>query len=996
MRFALLFALGSVLTLHARAVDSTTTPWGLRVLSIRLQCEHKLDVDEFLPIIAQKVGEPLDKTKVGESLKNLYATGRFTELRAEAEAAAGGVNLVFVARCQYFAGMVRVEGTLGTLEPRVLVDASRLRLGQPLTEDDLAEAHQRLSELLAASAYHQAQINHQIQPNPATEEADVVFTVRSGPAAHLSGVEFQGQAVFPPARLAHVAGWRNGTHLTSARLDRGLLKIHQFFVARNRPQATASVSERTYDPKSNTEKLLVQIQAGPLIQAHVDGAHLRPSKLKALLPIFRDGVVDDPALARSEIDLETYFQQNGYLAASVKAERKSGPSSEKVDIAFHVKRGQRAEFFGYGVKDNHRISTAELMAAINARAQGLFPPAPTYSRALVEQKKTALLALYKSKGFLDAQITPAIDDHYEQMPKHWFVNFQIMEGPQTTVRDLTLAGSYPGTEKELWPSLLCRPGQPYSPERAQADWDTLQDYFANRGYTQPNISLDATPVASDHPAASQGGTAGLSKAGQPAGEERQVDLTFRIEPGPQARIRRIVVLGNQHTRTGMIRRELLIHQGEPLNQSALLDSQRRLYEMGVFNQVQITPQDPRGSELDKTILVGVEEGRRWTLGYGGGLDVQRLGSSNPQGTFKASPRVSLEVTRQDVGGRAQTFTLRGQVSNIETGAGTAYQIPRLLGHPDLTLSFNGLDDRSRDILTFSTDRRVASVGVEKRFSASTLVQARYTYRRVQALDISNRIQPQDLPLLSKPARVGGLETSYVNDRRDNPSDATRGSNTVVDTAVYWRQFGSEANFIRFLGTNATYYRLGTHLVFARNTRFGVESPFGGLRAETVTPATGPSYVVLTHAIPLPERFFMGGSESDRGFSINQAGPRDPTTGFPVGGNALFLNSLELRVPLAERRLAFAFFEDAGNVYSTIRRMHLLKIDQNSPTNLDYTVHAVGVGLRYNTLVGPLRFDVGYSLNPPRYQVVTKVNNLPFAEVLRLPWFQFSFGVGQSF
>jgi len=512
VQFALLFALGFVLALHARAADSTSTPWGLHVVSIRLQCEHKMDVDEFLPIITQKLGEPLDKAKVGESLKNLYATGRFTELRAEGEPATGGVNLVFVARCQYFVGMVRVEGALGTLEPRVLVDASRLRLGQPLAEDDLAQAQKHLSELLAASAYHEAQINHQVQPNPTTEEADVVFTVRAGPAARLSDVQFQGQPVFPPARLVRVAGWRNGTHLSSARLDRGLLKIHQFFVAHDRPQAMASVSQRIYDPKSNTEKLLVQIQAGPLIQVHVDGAHIRPSKLKDLLPIFRDGVVDDPALARSETVLETYFQQKGYLTASAKGERKGGSGSEKLDITFHIMRGQRAEFFGYGVRDNHRIPTAELMAAISARAQGLFPPPPTYSRELVEQKKTALLALYKSKGFLDTQVTPVIDDHYGQEARHWFVNFEIMEGPQTTVRNLTLPGSYPGTEKELWPSLLCRPGQPYSPERAQADWDTLQDYLANRGYSQPNISLDAAPVPSEHPAASQDGTAGPSKA----------------------------------------------------------------------------------------------------------------------------------------------------------------------------------------------------------------------------------------------------------------------------------------------------------------------------------------------------------------------------------------------------------------------------------------------------------------------------------------------------
>ncbi|MCL5669822.1 MAG: outer membrane protein assembly factor, partial [Acidobacteria bacterium] len=92
------------------------------------------------------------------------------------------------------------------------------------------------------------------------------------------------------------------------------------------------------------------------------------------------------------------------------------------------------------------------------------------------------------------------------------------------------------------------------------------------------------------------------------------------------------------------------------------------------------------------------------------------------------------------------------------------------------------------------------------------------------------------------------------------------------------------------------------------------------------------------------------------------------TGYPIGGNALFLNSFELRVPLANNRLGVVVFHDMGNVYSTIRKMRLFKISQSSPADFDYTVHAVGVGLLYNTPVGPLRFDVGYSLNPPRYQV----------------------------
>ena len=199
--------------------------------------------------------------------------------------------------------------------------------------------------------------------------------------------------------------------------------------------------------------------------------------------------------------------------------------------------------------------------------------------------------------------------------------------------------------------------------------------------------------------------------------------------------------------------------------------------------------------------------------------------------------------------------------------------------------------------------------------------------------------------------------------------------------------------MRLSAQYSTYYSLGRHLVFARNTRIGIESPYGPLqRVDIPASATAPAQVVFTHDIPLPERFFMGGSESDRGFSINQAGPRDPLTGFPVGGNALFLNSMELRIRVQENRLGFALFHDFGNVFSSVREMRLLKVSQNSPTDLNYASHAIGVGIRYNTPIGPLRLDVGYNLNPPRFQV----QNPSGLGVSQLSHTQFFLGVGQTF
>ena len=458
-----------------------------------------------------------------------------------------------------------------------------------------------------------------------------------------------------------------------------------------------------------------------------------------------------------------------------------------------------------------------------------------------------------------------------------------------------------------------------------------------------------------------------------------MDIEFKIEPGLKETVRRVVVMGYGHTRPAIIRRELAVTPDEAFSQSDVLESQRRLYDLGVFNQVQIAPQDPESfAPTGRTVLVSVEEARRWTVGYGGGIDIQRLGGNQPQGQYKSSPRVSFDISRLNVDGRAQTLSFQGRFSTLDKGASLGYSVPHLASHRDLNLRLASLFDKSQDVLTFAAERAEASLSLEKRYSPAALLVGRFSIRHVLVDASTLKISAQEIPLLSRPARVAMFSGSYINDHRDNPADATRGSYSLVDAGISSDVYGSQANFLRVSAQNATYYRLGPHLIFARTSRFAVEDPYG---------KSGPSTV-----IPLPERLFMGGSESHRGFSINQAGPRDPQTGFPLGGDALFFNSLELRARFANGRFGLVAFHDAGNVYSSIGRMKLLKVTQNSTTDLDYTVHAVGLGFRYKTPVGPLRFDAGYDLNPPRYQKV-----LPSGlEVLRLPRFQLFVGIGQTF
>jgi outer membrane protein assembly factor BamA len=255
-----------------------------------------------------------------------------------------------------------------------------------------------------------------------------------------------------------------------------------------------------------------------------------------------------------------------------------------------------------------------------------------------------------------------------------------------------------------------------------------------------------------------------------------------------------------------------------------------------------------------------------------------------------------------------------------------------------------------------------------------------------------------------------VSANFAQDRRDNPADPHRGMYNTADIGVAGKFFGSQRSFGRILVRNATYYRLTKSLILARQTQFGVILPFAepaGLSAE--------------ESVPLPERFFGGGADSLRAFPYNQAGPRDigaplvpggassAPTGFPLGGNALFFNNVELRYPLIGENIQGVFFHDMGNVFTNLSDMSL-RFSQRNLQDFNYTVHAVGVGLRYKTPVGPVRVDLAYSINPPSFdgfngtpQQLLQCNpNVPSTLPYCTPsqqsvgHIQFFFSIGQTF
>jgi outer membrane protein assembly factor BamA len=336
----------------------------------------------------------------------------------------------------------------------------------------------------------------------------------------------------------------------------------------------------------------------------------------------------------------------------------------------------------------------------------------------------------------------------------------------------------------------------------------------------------------------------------------------------------------------------------------------------------------------------------------------------------------------------------------------------------------------QDISTFQSSTLQGDARVTQKYKRADTFIYDFQYRRVSVDAASLEISPNLIPQLSEPVTVGGPAFTWFHDTRDpSPLDAGHGKYLSVSEFIADSKFGSDTNFNRLDTTFSTYYTFGKKkYVFARNTRIGFETAFGNNNAGTGgvgSTCTGANADSATcNVIPLPERLYAGGATSIRGFGINDAGPRDLVTGYPVGGSAVVVNSVELRLPpptlpYVGNSISFVLFHDMGNVFqhpgdmfTSIRNFHQpdqATCSQTLPTgtpvatlevtngvcNFNYYSQDLGLGVRYKTPVGPIRVDFSYNLNPTLYPVnYDYTANSPYAG--QAPHFNFFFSIGQAF
>jgi outer membrane protein insertion porin family len=966
--------------------------------------EQPLEPEEVYRILPVKEQTPLHLDDVRAAIDRLYATGVYSDIQVDAELRNDEVILRFITQNNWFIGKVSFEGQIKD-PPNAgqLVNATRLQLGELETDEKIRQALNNVQQTFENNGFYRSHTQPRYTYDPKTDQVLVDFVAEAGRRADYASPAVVGEPIIPVEKVISATkwkGWFGWRPVTHSRTQKGLQNVRKQYQKQDRLMARVTLEKLAFDEDTKTVQPTLRIRAGPKVSVNTIGARLSRGKLQRLIPVFEEHTVDRDLLVEGQRNLRDYFQSQGFFEVEVEF-KEQRIVNDKANIDYLVNLGKRHKLVKVEVAGNRYFDTATIRERMYLERASFQFRHGRYSESYLRRDEVTITNLYQENGFRDVKVASKVQDDYLGKTGNIAVTINIDEGPQWLISKLEVEGANALAKDRIIAGLSSTPGQPFSEFSVAVDRDNLLTEYFGEGF--PNATFEWSS--------------------SPGPAPQRVDLKFQIVEGPRRYVRQVLTSGLITTQDGLVNRNILLNPGDPLSQPKMVETQRRLYDLGIFSAVNMAIQNPQGETQNKYVLYQMDEAKKYSIATGFGAEIARIGGGTnpdyPGGKAGFSPRVSFDASRINFRGLGHTISFRSRLSNIERLGLLNYTAPRLRDIPNLTLTFTALYRDSRDVRTFNAKRYEGSVQLSQRLSKANTAFYRFTYRRNSVSSLN--IDPLLVPLYSQPVRISIASGNFIQDRRDDPVESHKGVFNTLDVGVASRIFGSQSGFTRFLGRNTTYHPIGKKFVVARSLNFGWLQPLTKTLAAGSPSASDVFSGAASEQIPIAERFFSGGGNSHRGFPENQAGPRDAATGFPVGGQAVLFFNHELRFPLIGNNVGAVLFHDAGNAYSRLQDIsfrlsqpHQTIVGPKGPQEafgFNYMVHAAGLGIRYRTPIGPVRLDLAFSPNAPRFEGcagytgdqrfqcgLVKPDGTPALERKRdrINQFQFHFSIGQAF
>ncbi len=591
------------------------------------------------------------------------------------------------------------------------------------------------------------------------------------------------------------------------------------------------------------------------------------------------------------------YRRSGRFAATVEPKVIQLPQN-RVDLVFEINEGQVTSVRRINFVGNRQFSDGTLRDVIRTRESRwwrILTTDDTYDPDRLSFDRELLRKFYLANGYADFRVVSAVAELSPDR-EGFYITFTIEEGERYRFGTIDVISRIRELEPESLRSMVTtEPGDWYNADEVEASITALTEAVGNLGYAfvdvRPHINRDR--------------------------EQRTIDVTYEVQEGPKVYVDRINIVGNVRTLDKVIRREMLLSEGDAFNTAKLRRSRQRIRNLGFFEKVEVT--NVPGEAPDRTVInVEVQERATGELSFG-------VGYSTADGALG-----DVSIRERNLLGRGQDLRLGFLLSQRRQEIDLSFTEPYFLDR-NLSAGFD-LFRITRDFRresSYDQESIGGTLRVGYQITEPLRQTLRYTLREDTieniAANASRFIREQEGTTLSS---IIGQELLY--DQRDDRFDPTDGY--YIRLANDLAGLGGDVSFLRNRIGAGTYYPLGDDWVASLTGEIGYIVDFGD-------------------PIPIQHRYFIGG-ETLRGFRTAGIGPRDIDTGDALGGREYAIGSAELTFPSGlpkELGIRAKVFTDVGTLRDP---------DVTGPevADKDSIRMSIGFGLVWRSPFGPIRLS----------------------------------------
>ncbi len=636
---------------------------------------------------------------------------------------------------------------------------------------------------------------------------------------------------------------------------------------------------------------------------------LKEEDIEETLNFYTGQVISPTILARAKSKLLDKYKEKGHLLADINIEQTiSEQDSNRVNVTFTFKEGEKVQverirFFG-----NEKIDDRKLKKQFEEIKEDRWWRSADFDKQKFREDLKKVTDYYRNEGYRDADV---VRDslYYNKERDDMFIDIWVYEGPQYTFGDIEWQGNTIFTDEELNSNLRFEKADVYSKKQLdEAVYQHIGGMYYDLGYIYSTITPKET-LDEENP--------------------QELDLTFLVTEGEQAKINEIRIVGNSRTKEKVIRRELRILPGQTFNRSLLERSQREVWMLNYFANVEPQVKPVGAEKVDLEFKVEEKSTDTANMSAGWSERDKLIGS--------------VGVAMMNLLGNGQRLSFDWMFGRYYNSFNISFTEPWLLDTP--TLAGFSFYDTSRDpyYIGYRQKSRGLSMRLGRRLTwPDNYFRTDWIYRldNTELSDFNeyivranpNNIIGEDWPLISS-----SVTQIISRNSLDRPEFPTSGSEMSLTTTLAGTALGGNVNYHKWVLKMDWFVPSFWNLVMYSSFTAGFMDGIGG-----------------QERIPYLDYFFIGGDGLSSSTPLR--GYEDPLAGYQIvdeGGKALLKYTAEIRIPIAPNPTIFGLlFAEAGNTWLDFNRANPFKMKRS-----------VGIGGRvFMPMIGIIGFDYGYGFD----------------------------------